>query len=255
MNLLKLSNFEEEQLIPELLIVNDDLALISDIGRRKKTNQDYGIVSIREDGVVLMIVADGVSNSQSACLAAKTACETIYSLLNNTSDFSEKAMKKAILMANEKVMSLPASVNTSLDDPETTIVVALRKNQRVVLGWVGDSRAYAVGLNRVELLTEDDSWCNKVVKSGLMSMSEAQNSPRAHIITQCLGIKSIDVHTAHVKLNSGEGLILCTDGLYNLTQIMPNNWTHPVNIEAWMLVCAANRAGGPDNITIAINRA
>lgn len=257
MNSLRMANFEEEQVVPELIVVNNDLALISDIGRRKKTNQDYGIVAIRNDETVIMIVADGVSNSQSASLAAQTACETVYSILYNSNDFNEKLMKKAIHMANEEVNKLPSSFNTNLDDPETTIVVALRQGNQVILGWVGDSRAYAVGNHRVELLTEDDSWCNKVIKAGIMSAAEAKEHPRSHIITQCLGIKNtlINVHTSKIKLKSDEGLLLCTDGLYNMTDILPNSWKNPANIEAWLLVCNANRGGGIDNITIAISKA
>lgn len=43
-----------------ILIADDNLAIISDIGRRKQKNQDFGKVAYREDGAAILIVADGV---------------------------------------------------------------------------------------------------------------------------------------------------------------------------------------------------
>lgn len=257
MNLLKLSDFEEN-INPELSIINNDLALISDIGRRKTTNEDYGKTGVREDGTIVMVVADGVSSSSSASFASKTATQVAFDILINSSLFSEDLVVQAINKANEKIKNLLTLLNPNknLDKKaETTIVVVLRKKEKVITGWVGDSRVYIVGKSKVTQITEDDSWCNKMVKSGLMTLDEARKNNKSHVITQCLGLKrAIEIHTKSISLEEDEGIIACTDGLYNMTKIKPIKWDMPANIEAWFLVSAANKSGGFDNITIAINR-
>jgi len=255
-NLLKLSDFEEENL-PEFLIVNNNLALISDVGKRKRANEDSGATGIREDGVVIMVVADGVSSSHSASFASKTVTQIIFDILKNSEEFSEELMKKAIEKANEKMKNLLTLLGNKKapKKAETTVVAVMRKNAEVITGWVGDSRAYAVGKNKVIQITEDDSWCNKVVKAGLMTMDEAKKNNKSHIITQCLGMsREVDIHTNKINLEKDYGLIVCTDGLYNMIKILPIQWDMPANIEAWFLVSLANKCGGFDNITIAINK-
>lgn len=243
--------------LQESLTINDDLAMISDIGKKKRTNQDAGKVGIRvSDNTYVLVVADGVSSSQSASLAANTAVNRVFEELMCFPNFNEEIMQRAIECANKAVKSLPFESFHNLDEPETTIVAAMIKDNKIIIGWVGDSRAYAVSDKKVYLLTEDDSWVNKMIKEKKLSPEQAKKHPKSHVITQCLGLRRmpITIHTDEFELESNEGVLLCTDGLWGLTKIEPIDWSHPANIEAWLKINKANRNGGYDNITVAIKR-
>ena len=243
--------------LQDSLTINDDLAMISDIGKKKRKNQDSGKVGIRtSDNTYILVVADGVSSSQSASLAARTAVNKVFEELNYFSNFNRETMHRAIDNANKAVKALPFESFHTLDEPETTIVAAMIKENKIIIGWVGDSRAYAVSDKNVYLLTEDDSWVNKMIREKRLTQEEANKHPKAHVITQCLGLRRmpINIHTSEFELEDDEGILLCTDGLWGLTKIEPISWENPANIEAWLKVNQANRNGGYDNITVAIKR-
>lgn len=249
----KINNYS----LQDSLTINDDLAMISDIGKKKRTNQDAGKVGIRKsDNTYILVVADGVSSSQSASLAAVTAVNKVYDELNHFPNFNKETMHRAIDSANKAVKSLPFESFHALDEPETTIVAAMVKDNKIIIGWVGDSRAYSINSENVYLLTDDDSWANKVVKEKKLTAEQARKHPKAHVITQCLGLRRmpINIHTDEFELDSDEGVLLCTDGLWGLTDIEPIDWSHPADIEAWLKVNQANKRGGYDNITVAIKR-
>lgn len=243
--------------LQETLTINEDLAVISDIGKKKRSNQDSGKVGIRKnDGAYILVVADGVSSSQSAYLAAQTAVNEVYTELSYFSNFDKETMLRAIEKADIAVKNIPFESLHTLDEPETTIVAAIIKDKKIIVGWVGDSRAYAINKDEVFLLTEDDSWANKVLKEGILTEEQIKKHHKAHVITQCLGLRriSINIHVEEYDLEDDEGVLLCTDGLWGLMDIEPSNWEHPANIEAWLKINQANKNGGQDNITVAIKR-
>lgn len=238
----------------KMLVADGSLAIISDIGRRKKRNQDFGIVAYRKDGAAILIVADGVSNSQNAELAAQTAVNAAFNTLNNSTSFTKTCMKRAIMFAHEQVCSLPYDEGHRLDEPETTIVAALIKDQELIVGWVGDSRTYSINNVESKLLTKDDSWCNMAIEKGFLKADEVDGHPKAHVITQCLGTRNAipDIHTIKYRIGLRNGIVLCSDGLWNMIDM-----SEPVLIEntadmiSWRYVTLANRMGGFDNITVA----
>ena len=233
---------------------------------KRPTNEDYchaETLIIQGEETGFFAVADGMGGHNKGEVASKMAIDKLRTyVFRHLEDNAEgvgdlKIMLSRAFYETNKLVYEKANKEEQFAGMGTTLIAAIINSNNLIVANVGDSRAYAVGNHRVELLTEDDSWCNKVIKAGIMSASEAKEHPRAHIITQCLGIKNtlINVHTSKIKLKSDEGLLLCTDGLYNMTDILPNSWKNPANIEAWLLVCNANRGGGIDNITIAISKA
>ncbi len=238
----------------KILIADDNLAIVSDIGRRKQKNQDFGKVAYRKDGAAILIVADGVSNSQCAELAARTAVESTFEFLMDSSLFTRSLMNKAIGYAHENVCKIPYDVNHRLDEPETTIVAALIKNNELIVGWVGDSRAYSINGVESKLLTKDDSWCNMAIEKGLLKAEEVAGHPKSHIITQCLGTRKAipNIHTSKYKIGLKNGILLCTDGLWDMVNMLePVDINNRAEMISWSYAAKANRMGGYDNITVA----
>ena len=107
--------------------------------------------------------------------------------------------------------------------PACTIVGAVVTSGLLVVGWVGDSRAYWVPVDRSAAparLTEDDSWAAQMVAAGLMSEAEAYADERAHAITGWLGADAVDLdpHTVSFQPDRPGVIIVCTDGLWNYAE-------------------------------------
>jgi protein phosphatase len=125
---------------------------------------------------------------------------------------------------------------------------------------VGDSRLYLVRDGRISRLTRDHSYVGRLVESGLVRAQDAEKHPQRHILTAALGAGrevAVDAAEQPVALQSGDDLLLCTDGLWGvvtdeeLEDAVTNN--SPTQCCA-ALVKLARQRGGPDNITLQVLR-
>ncbi|MEU8243727.1 PP2C family serine/threonine-protein phosphatase [Actinoplanes missouriensis] len=170
----------------------------------------------------------------------------------------------AIAGAAEAVVSLAhtGDPRRAVSNPACTIVAAAVRGPHVGFGWVGDSRAYWLNADGpAEQLTEDDSWAAHMVKLGADPI-EAMDDPRAHAITAWLGADAGPIMPrvgAFTATHDGL-LVLCSDGLWNY---LPDPEAFAATVRdctagrslleaARALVSFANRAGGADNITVAL---
>lgn len=240
------------------------LAMVSDIGKRHKTNDDAGAVAAGERNSVL-VVADGVSSSVDGASGSAMAVKVMREMLLSCKDPSEAeaVMGQAIEAAHNAIVKLPfASSDPDADGPETTVVAAIRQAGQLTIGWVGDSRAYRIGENSEDLLTVDDSWVELVVASGELTREEAAADKRAHYVTQVVGMRDgkIGPHVIRTDVTPGKMLLLCSDGLWNYFQepgklLSAINEYGPENDAADIcthLVAQAYEQGGHDNITVAL---
>jgi protein phosphatase len=138
----------------------------------------------------------------------------------------------------------------------TTMTLALVANDRVVIGHVGDSRAYLVRDGELEQVTDDHSLVAELVRSGKLSPDEADSHPQRSVITRALGPDpNVDVDTFSVDVQPNDLFILCSDGLSSMigdAGIIAVVRKHRDDLEdtARALIQAANEAGGEDNITV-----
>ena len=247
--------------------IDDKLTVISDIGKNSRhDNEDAGTVARGENDITVLVVADGVSSSVNSTLASTTAVKTIRDMLVtcNDPDLAPEIMKKAIESAHTAIISIPDSNGkTDTDGPETTVVAAWKQKDQLVVGWVGDSRAYLVDNESDELLTLDDSWIEEAVKSGEFTREQASKHKNAHAVTQVIGMKDdvVDIHVSQITITKEALILLCTDGLWNyfqtkgdLSKIMVENCLDSDATSLCKnLVQQANNKGGHDNITVAIS--
>lgn len=241
--------------------IDSTLAYVSDIGERHHENQDSGTVEQIGDWKFLG-VSDGVSRSNSPKMASSFAVKYSQEYLAEVNLTTENALfeiKKSILYAHDKIKAIQLpTFNPDYDPPEATIVIALVKDGFAYIGWVGDSRAYIMDKGHSQILTRDDSWVMVAVENG-MSFQEANESPMAHAITQCMGMHELPIvpHAIMVDI-SNKDLLLCSDGLWNYFDdevLMHELYLHSpgsAKETGTKLVRAANHEGGRDNITVAI---
>ncbi|WP_037884859.1 PP2C family serine/threonine-protein phosphatase [Streptomyces sp. NRRL S-646] len=253
------------------------MAAVSDRGLRHHRNEDaFGIgTAALPDGAPasVAIVCDGVSSAtrpdDASLAAARAAGDSLLTALPRGTH-PQQAMHDAIVAASHAVNALADEPATAREHsphqnaPACTIVGAVVTAGLLVVGWVGDSRAYWVPVDRSSppaRLTEDDSWAAQMVSAGLMSEAEAYADERAHAITGWLGADAYELepHTASFKPDRPGVVVVCTDGLWNYAEaaeemaevVPPDAAVRPLH-SARVLVGHALDGGGHDNVTVAV---
>lgn len=233
----------------------------TDIGRIRLVNEDRALVLPQLGGITLAVVADGMGGHQAGDIASQMATQVIERELksldkNAATDELEQAVKTAIENANRSIYEY-ASTSEQYYGMGTTVVVAVATSDKLVIGHIGDSRAYMTRDGGLEQLTEDHSLVNELVRSGQITAEEASNHPRRNVLTRALGTESgvtADVKTFDWK--EGDIVLLCSDGLSGyveesaVREILYSS--HPLEEKADMLVDKALEAGGDDNITVVL---
>ncbi|WP_409237341.1 PP2C family protein-serine/threonine phosphatase [Streptomyces sp. PA5.6] len=257
--------------------VLDTVAAVSDRGLRHHRNEDAFAISTAAlpDGspAVVAIVCDGVSSAtrpDEASLAASRAANESLLVSLPRGTHPQQAMHEAILAAADAVNALAAEPASAREHsphqnaPACTLVGSVVAGGLLVVGWVGDSRAYWVPDDRegpTVRLTEDDSWAAQMVAAGLMNEAEAYADERAHAITGWLGADAYELepHTASFKPDRAGVVVVCTDGLWNYAEaveemadaVPADAAARPLH-SAQVLVGHALDGGGHDNVTVAV---
>ncbi|MFE4539946.1 PP2C family serine/threonine-protein phosphatase [Streptomyces scopuliridis] len=255
------------------------VAAVSDRGLRHHRNEDAFAVSSAAlpDGspAVVAVVCDGVSSAtrpdEASAAAAASANESLLAALERGTH-PQQSMHEAIVVAAEAVNALATAPGGGPEHdphrhqnaPACTIVSAVVASGLLVVGWIGDSRAYWIPDDRggpPARLTEDDSWAAQMVAAGLMNEAEAYADARAHAITGWLGADAYELepHTASFKPDRPGVVVVCTDGLWNyaegadeMARALPADAAQRPLHAAQVLVGHALDGGGHDNVTVAV---
>ena len=250
-----------------------DIAAQTDIGRRKRNNEDnYGVFREDTPGLqlfregALLCVADGLGGHSSGEVASKLAVSHAKDMLRedpppSSSDPEDEGpiplMRQYIAAANDSIFQTNQELVQKGKPMGTTLLAALVQPRKVYIGNVGDSRCYHIRDGEIVSRTEDHSWVDEQVKLGLMSKAEAEVDQRRHMVTRSIGTHpevGVDTYVWHVV--PGDMIMLCTDGLINMvkdSEILEVFRTKagPADI-VHTLINMANENGGKDNITVIV---
>lgn len=230
---------------------------VSDIGKRRKLNQDYVYTSEQPVGPVpnLFIVADGMGGHNAGDLASRLAVNTIVEVIAASQEKElEDMFEAAIELANRKVCD-HACRNPELEGMGTTVVAATCSDGMLFVANVGDSRLYVVGRHGMKQVTRDHSWVEEMVRRGGLGKEEARNHPDRNIITRAVGAEEkVKPDFFRVELKEGDMVLMCTDGLTNMLEDeeirMALDGARDLVEQAETLVRRANENGGRDNISV-----
>jgi protein phosphatase len=226
----------------------DDQAFRTDTGRQRSANEDSFFIR-----APIFVVADGMGGAQAGEVASRAAADAFDRDLPDGPP--EQFLRETIEAANGEIHRL-AHDDPSLAGMGTTITAAIvdAGSEEVVIGHVGDSRAYRLRGGRVERLTRDHSLVEEMRRKGQITDAQAEDHPQRSIITRALGPEAeVDVDVQTVPAAPGDVFLLCSDGL--TTMIDEERIGRVLADAASMreavatLVDDANRAGGRDNIT------
>ena len=245
-------------------------AAITDRGWRRQRNEDAVALAVAGDRSAVAL-CDGVASTSNAHRAAQAAAAAAIHGLDHALQAPIRPGQRELHdLFNQAFEEAQRAVTAVTEDwerasdlsPSTTLVVALAAPGQVLVGNVGDSRAYWLGESELDrrLLTVDDSWAQDRMAEGV-EPGEALDHPEAHAITRWIGA---DAESSEPRITAFEVterglLVVCTDGLWNYFDepaklaelVAAASDPSPSGIARW-LTDAALDAGGQDNITVAV---
>jgi protein phosphatase len=210
----------------------------------------------------LFAVADGMGGHADGEVASRVAVEALFSSYYTSAEEPQLALADAMAAANEAVCRA-SDRGVTPDSPRsrmgTTLVTAVLGGPRILVGNVGDSRAYLLVDGRLSQVTQDHSFIAEQVQMGRMTAQEARFAPLRNVLTRALGSKeSAMPDLFEVPWRPGGILLLCTDGLHGVVEdraIEAALAEEPLDRAVRRLIDAANAGGGPDNISAIVVRA
>lgn len=233
--------------------------LATDVGKKRRINEDSAGYFYNQSGELLLVVCDGVGGHQAGEVASQmvrdhigeTFLKTQFATLDELKQFLIETVEEANLMVYQQGQD-----KENLFGMGTTLVLAAVMGQAVIVMNVGDSRAYLYRDHTLSQITEDHSLMNELLKTGEVTRQEAEHHPQKNYITRSIGLQpSVDIDSLIVEAEVGDIYLLCSDGLSNLVsgqEICQAIEETPIENLADHLVAMANEAGGSDNITTVI---
>ena len=216
----------------------------------------------------LVVVADGMGGQNAGEVASDIAIKTVRHMFTPSvlsANATEKAesikayLKKVIVQADLQVKQ------HCKDHPDTegmgsTIVMAWLIDNKAYIGWMGDSRAYSYTTDKgIVRLSKDHSYVQQLVDAKMLTEQDAMNHPDSNVITRSLGdsTQKAKPEIAEHIVEEGEVLLLCSDGLCGVctdSQIADiiQQKSDDLRTCKEVLTTAALKAGGSDNITVAL---
>jgi protein phosphatase len=226
-------------------------AVVTDTGRRRAGNEDAYVFK-----PPFFAIADGMGGARAGEIAAGLAATVLE---QGQAPHGADGIVHLIDEANRRIWE------RSVQDPDTagmgtTVTAALvdADEGKVVIGHVGDSRAYLYRDARLEQLTTDHSLVVELVESGILTPEEAERHPQRSAITRAVGTEpTVEVDAFSVDGKPGDLYLICSDGLTDMLtadeveEIIEEADANPPTT-ATALVAAANERGGEDNITVVL---
>lgn len=231
----------------------------SDKGQIRKINQDSCGSYTASNQLGFFIVADGMGGHNAGEVASKIATDMFIEKAKDSNDIQTKEnaedfIKEIFKKANDVIL-YKAAADPSQNGMGTTAVAAIVLKEKIIIGNLGDSRAYIISNDNITQITEDHSYVEQLLKSGSIKAEEAKVHPKRNEITRALGIPFyIQPDIFDYDYKAGDILLLCSDGLDKMIEdsvildiVKEEN---EAEIMCQKLIDAANSAGGLDNVTV-----
>jgi len=243
-----------------------DSAGITDIGRKRKGNEDA--LSL-DDELGLYVVADGMGGHQAGEVASGLVVETIRDYIKRVNEDedaeeledSDATLSKAanqllsgIHLANRGVHEVSQS-NESYKGMGSTVAAIYFTDETLIAANVGDSPIYLSHNGNIELLSITH---NVIAEHMAIDPESAKHIGREYrnLLTRAMGIReTVQPDICEIQLFKGDIIVLSSDGLSN--KVSPEEIFEVVDKESpekacRLLVDMANERGGEDNITVIV---
>lgn len=230
-------------------------AAASHVGRIRLSNQDSGYA-----GTHLFMVADGMGGHAGGDVASSLATQAITAVADERFESVARAQEVLVEAVKYSAQELSEAVreHPDLQGMGTTVSAMIRHDDKVVVAHIGDSRIYLYRNKKLEQITTDHTFVQKLVETGRITAEEAAVHPRRNVLMRVLSDFEMnpEIDTFILETEPGDRWLLCSDGLCGyvpdsvVIQILRE--TPDAATASTKLIEAALDRGAPDNVTVVI---
>jgi protein phosphatase len=230
-------------------------AAVSHVGKIRSNNQDSGYA-----GAHLFVVADGMGGHAGGDVASAIAAKRVSEadIEYSSAEDAEYALQAALIAANS-LLAETVFEHSELTGMGTTVSGIIRVGDKVAMAHIGDSRIYRFRDGKLEQISSDHTFVQRLVDSGRITAEEAAVHPRRSVLMRVLGDVDAapEIDTAIYEVRAGDRWLLCSDGLSSyvseekISSILQTVRT--AQGAADRLVKESLDHGAPDNVTVVIS--
>lgn len=241
----------------------------TDVGAQREENQDAAWCCVSNPNTSepvpalgVFVVSDGMGGHEDGDRASAAAAKVFVTqvmqqiftpLLAGDAD-DRPPITEALVAAAE---AANRQVGRAAPKGGATLTAAVVLQDLAYIAHAGDSRAYLITPDKIEQLTRDHSFVQRLIEINQLKPEEAEDHPQRSTLYKGMGLaESVEVDTVIRRLPAGSRLLLCSDGLWNM---VADDAIHTVVMDMAtpqaacnVLVEMANNNGGEDNITAVI---
>lgn len=241
-----------------------DFAAATDVGCRRANNEDSFGYDAEEN---VYVVCDGMGGYAAGEVASGMAVRVLTDTFAASGQTridggpaltTEERLLHAICEANDCVRRA-ALGDAALHTMGTTLVCACLNGVRMVIGNVGDSRAYLIRDGICRQITEDHSYIEEQIRAGRMDQGAVATSRFQSVITRAIGATdSVEPDLFAAPVKNDDLILLTTDGLTRyaspeqIAQLTGEQ--RDLRASCLALIEHAKQLGGADNITCLLVR-
>lgn len=179
------------------------------LGTVRMNNEDSAAVSDN-----LLILADGMGG-HAAGEVASVLTTRVFSEVERTPGADLGGHLLAAGHRARRALMAISDADPVLESLGTTVIAVVTDGEQVLIGHIGDSRAYVLRQDSMYQVTTDHTHVQRMVESGQITSDQARIHPYRAML-----LKSLDDHypgpepdVIEVNLEQGDRLLLCSDGL------------------------------------------
>ena len=232
---------------------------MTDAGKVRTHNEDNVIILNNKNNEFILAVADGMGGHKAGEVASNIAIEYIRESFEKLETLGKKEdaidyLRHIVKEINNKIFDYTKNHPES-KGMGTTLVIAVKTDDYILYGNIGDSSGYVMKNGLLHKITKDHTLVNLLVSTGELTPEQAKFHPRKNLLTRALGANDpieIDIFDVDISVR---GILLCSDGLTNMLTFeqIEKVLNSKDNIEEKIikLIRKSNSRGGTDNISIA----
>ena len=233
----------------------------TDIGRKRKTNQDSICLDHTHH---FFAVADGMGGHNGGDIASQLSVKVMGEFLGKNNSQDPQAMMKTLIQEINRSILKKAEEQPELHGMGTTVSAVQFAGPQLVIGNVGDSRVYMVNGQNIFQLTRDHSFVQEKLNMGIYTREEAVKDPQKNVLVRSVGFEpDVQVDVFNYRVCKNDIFLICSDGLHgkvsdgDILHIVQRNISDPsrcqlsdVEQTVKELIQQANDNGGQDNISV-----
>jgi protein phosphatase/serine/threonine-protein phosphatase Stp1 len=185
---------------------------VTHAGARRAQNEDACVDRL---DLGLWAVADGAGGHSAGELASSMIAAALEAIPDGLSASEMLAQVRLAIERTHRALRVEAARRGPDVLVASTVVVLLARGENFACLWAGDSRAYLLRDGTLRQITRDHSLVQELLESGAIAPHEADNHPRANVITRAVGADVDDFGLDKIsdRLQPGDRFLLCSDGL------------------------------------------